>query len=118
MVYGETRKENTRGKKYRVFSPGTQKVPEKCTYDHVGVKNCLFGDFTERVEERISKGRRCFNALCRLGIKKSGITMKTCATQFWSIVIPVVSSGSLRGMKSRCLGSSKGKSVANVNAYQ
>ena len=71
----------------RVFSLGPQKVSEKLSYDHVGVKNCLFGDFTERVEERLSKGRRCFNALCSLGIKKSGITMRTCTTLFWSIII-------------------------------
>ena len=93
-IYGETRRENKRGKKHRVFKLGPQKVPEKCAYDHVGVKNCLFGDFSERVTERISKGRRCFNALSSLGIKKSGITMKTCATLFWSIVIPVVTFGS------------------------
>ena len=94
MIYGETRRENAVGKKNRVFKLGPQKVPEKCSYDHVGVKNCLFSDYTERVEERISKGRRCFNALCSLGIKKRGITMRTCATLFWSIVIPVVTYGS------------------------
>ena len=94
MIYGETRRENAVSKKHRVFSLGPQKVPEKVSYDHVGVKNCLFGDYTERVEERISKGRRCFNALCSLGIKKSGITMRTCATLFWSIIIPVTTYGS------------------------
>ena len=94
MIYGETRRENTIGKKNRMFKLGPQRVPEKCSYDHVGVKNCLFGDYTERLVERISKGRRCFNALCSLGIKKSGITMRTCATLFWSIIIPVVTYGS------------------------
>ena len=93
MIYGETRRESEKGKKH-FFKLGPQKVPEKCAYDHVGVKNCLFGDFSERVTERISKGRRCFNALSSLGIKKSGIIMKTCATLFWSIVIPVVTFGS------------------------
>ena len=63
------------------------------SYDHVGIKNCLFGDFTERVEERISKGRRCFNALCSIVIKRSGITMSTCATLFWTLIIPVTTYG-------------------------
>ena len=82
------------GKNTEFCSLGPQKVPEKVSYDHVGIKNCLFGDFTERIEERISKGRRCFNALCSLGIKKRGITMRTCATLFWSIIIPVTTYGS------------------------
>ena len=94
MIYGETRNEHAKGKKHRLFKLGPQKVPEKCAYEHVGVKNCLFGDFSERLEDRISKGRRCFNALCSLGIKKRGITIKTCATLFWSIVIPVTTYGS------------------------
>ena len=94
MIYGETRRENAVGKKHRVFKLGPQKVPEKVSYDHVGIKNCLFGDYTERVEERISKGRRCFNALCSIGIKRSGITMSTCATLFWTIIIPVTTYGS------------------------
>ena len=63
MIYGETRRENAIGKKNRMFQLGPQRVPEKCSYDHVGVKNCLFGDYTERVVEGRSKGRRCFNAL-------------------------------------------------------
>ena len=94
MVYGETRRENAIGKKHRIFKLGPQKVPEKCSYDHVGVKNCLFGDFTERIEERISKGRRCFNAMCSLGVRKGGVTMRICAILFWSIVIPVSTYGS------------------------
>ena len=89
MIYGETRRENAIGKKHRMFKLGPQKVPEKCSYDHVGVKNYLFGDFTERIEERISKGRRCFNAMCSLGVRKGGVTMRTCAILFWSVVIPV-----------------------------
>ena len=36
------------------------------SYDHGGIKNCLFGDFTEKINERISKGHRCFNALSSL----------------------------------------------------
>ena len=93
-VFYDIGDENERGKKFRMFKLGSQKVPEKCSYDHVGVKNCLVGDFSERVDKHISKGRRCFNALSSLGIKKRGISMKTCATLFWTIIIPVVTFGS------------------------
>ena len=37
MIYGETRNENAKRKKHRVFKLGPQKVPEKCSYDHVGL---------------------------------------------------------------------------------
>ena len=56
--------------------------------------NTIIGDYTERVQERISKGRRCFGAICSLGVKKGGVNMRTCATLFWSIVIPVITYGS------------------------
>ena len=45
MIYGETSKENERGKKYRIFKLGPQKVPEKISYDHVEVNNCFFFRF-------------------------------------------------------------------------
>ena len=111
MIYGESKREHEKGKKYRTFKLGPQKVPEKHVYDHVGVKNCLFGDFSERLEDRVSKGRRCFNALCSLGVKKRGISMKTCATLFWSIVIPVATFG--------CeLWPLKGQEIENLRKFQ
>ena len=87
MNYGETKKEIDKVKKYRTFKLGSQKVPEKITYDHVG-------DFSERINELVSKGRRCFNAISYLGVKKRGITIKTFVTLFWSIVVPVTNFGS------------------------
>ena len=90
MVYGETVRENTRGMKYRNFCLGREKVPEKTTYDHVGIKCCLFNNYTPRTEERISKGRRAFNAVASTGIKKGGISMSVCSVLYWSIVIPIV----------------------------
>ena len=63
MVYGESKRESEKNSKYRNFKLGTDKVKEKSDYDHVGVKNCLFGNYTTRTEERISRGRRAFNAV-------------------------------------------------------
>ena len=63
MVYGESKRENQRDSKFRNFSLGGKKVKERIEYDHVGVKNCLFGNSTPRSEDKISKGRRAFNSI-------------------------------------------------------
>ena len=93
MVYGESKSEFKKGSKFREFSICREKVKETTTYDHVGVKNCLFHDYKPRTEERVSKGRRAFNAITSVGIKKKGITMKVCSTLFWTIIAPIVTYG-------------------------
>ena len=57
------------------------------------IKNCLFHDYKPRTEERLSKGRRAFNAVTSVGIKKKGISMKVCSTLFWTIIAPIVTYG-------------------------
>ena len=52
MVYRETRSEYKKGSKYRNFSICNEKVKESESYDHVGIKNCLFNEFKPRTEER------------------------------------------------------------------
>ena len=94
MIYGETRKQHEKGAKFRNFSLGGEKVPEREEYDHVGIKNCLYNNFMPRTLDRISKGRRAFNAVTSLGIKRRGITMSMCSTIYWSIIIPIVTYGS------------------------
>ena len=93
MVYGETKTEFKKGHKYRMFSICKQRVKETESYDHVGVKNCLFDDYMPRTEERVSKGRRAFHAITNVGIKKNGVSMKVCSTLFWSIIAPIVTYG-------------------------
>ena len=93
MVYGETVRENTRGIKYRNFRLGQERVPEKTVYGHVGIKCCRFNNYTPRTEERISKGRRAFNAVASTGVNKGGINMAVCSISYWSIVIPIVTYG-------------------------
>ena len=94
MVYGETKREFEKGSKYRNFVLNGEKVPEKKEYDHVGVRNCLFQNFMPRTEDRISRGRRAFNAVSSIGIRKKGITMATCSILYWSILVPIVTYGS------------------------
>ena len=94
LIFGESKREHEVGVKYRNFSLGNSKVPEESMYDHVGIKNCLFGNTMPRTMDRISKGRRAFNAVASLGIKKNGINMSTCSILYWSIIVPIVTYGS------------------------
>ena len=94
MLFGESRNEHKKGAKYRNFKVSEKKVSECIEYDHVGVKNCLFKNYMPRTEDRIMRGRRAFNAITSVGVKKKGLTMKVCANLFWSIIIPIVTYGS------------------------
>ena len=94
MVYGETPKQNTINCKYRVFKLNGNRIRERNSYDHVGVKACLFKDDNPRVMEKIKKGRRAFNACTGTGIRKNGLTMMSCSLMFWSIIVRIVTFGS------------------------
>ena len=93
MFFGEERKSCIENRKYRVFRLGKERVVEKETYDHVGVKMCLFAENTMRVEEKISKGRKTLNASTGLGIRKNGLNMITCNMIFWRVVVPTTTFG-------------------------
>ena len=88
LVYGENKRDGIKTRKFRMFKLGGERVKERFEYDHVGVKACTLNEDNERVEEKISKGRRVLNGSSGLGIRKSGITMRTCNLVFWTIVIP------------------------------
>ena len=90
MTYGENKREASKNAKYRNFQLGSEKVKEGLEYDHVGIKNCLFNNSTPRTEDRISRGRRAFNAISSIGIKKNGVCINVCTNVFWSIIMPKV----------------------------
>ena len=62
----------------RGFKLGVDWVPEKPNYDHVGVKSMIFYDDDAWVKDEIKKARRALKAFAGLGIKKNGLTMRTC----------------------------------------
>ena len=62
-------------------------------YDHLGIKNCLFHNYQPRTEDRISKGRRVFNAITGIGIRKKGVSMAACPVFYWSIIVLIVTYG-------------------------
>ena len=74
---------------HRHFRLGPNMVKESTSYDHVGVRNSISKEDTSGlIEERISKGRRVFNAIAGIGIRKGGLTVATCNILVWSIVVP------------------------------
>ena len=94
MVYGERKNEAAKNSKYRNFPLDGVKVKERCEYDHVGIKNCLFGSTIPKTEDRISRGRRAFNAVVSIGIKNKGVNMAVGNILFWLIIAPIVTYGS------------------------
>ena len=88
LVLGEDRAEHQRNSGNRVFRLGPNRVKERTSYEHVGIHNSIFTDDYTGIEERISKGRRAFNAVTGFGIRKGGLTIATCSVIFWSIVVP------------------------------
>ena len=94
MIYGENCHEHKKGKKFRTFRLGKDKVNETIEYDHVGVKNCLFGNYCSRTDERVIKARRAFNSILNTGIKRKGLNMSVVTSLFWSIIVPIATYGS------------------------
>ena len=93
MVYGEDRKTFERNSTNRIFKLGKDRIKERAEYDHVGIKACLFHEGNNRLEEKISKGRRALNATAGLGIRHNGLNIGTCNLIFWVIVIPIITFG-------------------------
>ena len=87
-MYGENPKEHKRNSACRSFKLGPDRVKERLNYEHVGIRNCIFPDDTSGIEDRIAKGRRTFNSVSGIGIRRGGVSMATCNVIFWSVVIP------------------------------
>ena len=102
LVFGESAKENAKNSKERTYMLGPEKVVEKKIYDHVGLKNCICGDFSERIDEKISKGRKALCASSGIGMKTGGIPLKICTFIYWSIIVPIVTFASELWVMSDC----------------
>ena len=78
---------------YRFYPLGSEKVPEKTHYDHVGIKNCNGGVYTERTINKISKSRKALSAALALGIERGGLSMRACNVIYWCLIIPILTYG-------------------------
>ena len=94
LVYGETNRESAKYRTERSYQIGRDRVVEKSSYDHVGVKSCINGNFDIRTTEKIKKGRRAFYSVLGIGIKRRGLNLSTCNLIFWSLVVPITLFGS------------------------
>ena len=55
LVYVKKSKSDLKIVRHRLFRLGTEKIHEKCLYDHVGLKNCMGENYSEGTEEQIRK---------------------------------------------------------------
>ena len=94
LVYGESKSETAKYSILRQYSIGGDRVFEKHSYDHVGIKSCIGDSFLERTVEKVKKGRRAFFPSLSLGIKRKGLNMNTCNLLFWSVIVPITIFGS------------------------
>ena len=90
LVYGEKENENLENSKYRTYKLGNDRIKEETSYDHLGLKNNVFGKSQERTMEKVSKGRKALNAASGLGLKQGGLTIRACSLLFWSMVVPII----------------------------
>ena len=74
---------------YRDYKLGNDRIKENINYDHLGLKNNCFGQNTTRIKEKLSKGRKAFNAASGLGLKSGGLTIQACGKLFWAMVVPI-----------------------------
>ena len=93
LVYGERPAETKNNSRYRTFNLRGKQVKELPSYDHVGVKCTILNNSIERTTERISKGRKAFNAASSIGIKRNGLSTSACNLIFWNMIIPIVTYG-------------------------
>ena len=90
LVYGESPPEGKLNSKFREYRLGKDRVQEKVSYDHVGLKNCTSKNNVERTSDKIKKGRRALNAASSIGLKPGGLSMRACSLLFWSLIVPMV----------------------------
>ena len=90
LVYGESIKEGKINSLERMYRLGPDKVLERCSYDHVGLKCCVYKSYVERTSDKITKGRKALNAASGLGLKPGGLSMRACSLLFWSLIVPMI----------------------------
>ena len=93
LVYGEGQNERVTNITLQQFKLGHEKIPEKTTYEHVGVKFTILDSNDERTKDKIAKGRKALGAASGIGMKWGGISMLASNLVFWSFIILMVTYG-------------------------
>ena len=90
LVYWESCREGKLNSVVRMYRLGTDRVTERSSYDHVGLKCCVYKNYEERTRDKITKGRKALNAAAGLGLKPGGLSMRACSLLFWSLIVPII----------------------------
>ena len=61
-----------------LFRLGCDKVSERVHYINVGIRASISEDDTSGLEELVSKAKRTLNAISGLGVRRCGLTIRTC----------------------------------------
>ena len=69
-VFGKTTKQYEKDAQHRRYILGSERVKETKEYDHVGLKSCAGGKYSNRTLEKIKKGRKTLNAASGIGLKR------------------------------------------------
>ena len=113
LVLGENKNERDLISKFRQFSLGGQKIPEKIRYEHLGTVSTVYEENSHRVGDRLSKARRVLNAATGVGIRGKGLNMYTCNIICWCIVVPTA----LFGCEIWCLTANDISDIGDFQVY-
>ena len=89
-VFGKTTRQYEDDAQHRQYLLGPERVKETKEYDHVGLKSCAGGKYSNRTIEKIKKGRKTLNAASGIGLRRGGLNMRACSFIFWSLIVPIV----------------------------
>ncbi len=85
MVFGETKRANTRNIGARTFHLGDKLIEEVTHYDHLGITLCSYGSPSERTKSACNKGSRAIANLKPAGVRSVGLYPFVCSF-LWNIV--------------------------------
>ena len=79
---------HSKDKKCTTLKLGNDSIEVKDSYNHVGIT--LNSNLTYNLQDRISKGRQCFNAMASLGIGPYGLHPSVHSKLYWAVCVPTM----------------------------
>ena len=82
-MYGESSNAYVRDCRHRQYLLRNERVKEAKEYDHVGLKTCTGGDYTNRTLDRIKKGRKTLNPSGQMYVQCTYIVRTSPYIRIW-----------------------------------
>ena len=93
MVFGETKNENIRNMKNRLFHFGDTVLEEVSTYTPVGISLCSYMSSVERTKHMCNKAWKLMAQMTQIGVRDSGF-LPTVSLSLWrKLVLPSILHG-------------------------